>query len=788
MINTWFKIFFRNLRKRPLYPLVNLLGLTAGITCFLLAMLYVGNEFSYENWNPNADTIYQTVIELHDGQVHASAPYPLGEANVNSFEELTDLTLYRDGGENLISFGEKSFFSQKSFVQKNFLDFFPFPMKYGNPKTALEHKSSIVITEELATKLFGDANPIDKEIKLNNKNPYTVKGVYQLKGHNTHLDYFEMLIPIDPDNSAESWGNFNYHSYYKSNINVDSEAMSKKLTDFYMESAAKATGKSIENVKKFFTMDLYLEKISDIHLYSRGLKGRGTTNIFILSLLSLLILIMSAVNFINLSISGATHRAKEVAVRKTLGSEKKSIIFQFVLEVFVLCLVAICFSLALVELVLPAFGNLLDVDLHILDVLQDLPTLFITILLLILFAGLFPAIYLSNFNPVKVLKGNFSRSKSGAVLKKGLIAFQFAICAIFLIGTFVINSQLSYMNNKDLGFNRDQIIIIEVSDREAVSLKTDLYKQELNKLDGVQKVFLSDRPPGTMAGYGSMTQVEHKDQLVPTDIHLIDHDFFPAMEIDILEGRNFLPAEKIDTTLSINKIIVNEKLVKEFNLENPLGAILEFWDENCEIIGVVNDYITRGFGADIQPAVYAVDYEVNAVMIKIKPDNISQTISQIDDFWTTKIEPNFPMQYKFLDKDFATLYEDQQKLQSLVSALSFIMVLIALLGLFAIATHSIQQRYKEVAIRKTIGASESQILGNLIKEFVMICLGAILVAIPIAYVLSNRWLEDFTYRIDMPVLPYFVAPLMILALTIFIIWTQAKKALKVDLVKHLKYE
>ncbi len=787
MINTWFKIFFRNLKKRPLYPLVNLLGLTAGITCFLLAMLYVGNEFSYEKWNPDAEKIYQTVIELPDGQVHAAAPYPLAEANVNSFEELTDFTLFRDGGENLISFEEKSFFSQKSFVQKNFLDFFPFPLKYGNPKTALEHKSSIVITEALATKLFGDANPIDKEIKLNNKNPFTVKGVYQLKGNNTHLDYFDMLIPMDPDDDVESWGNFNYRSYYKSNMDVSNEMMSKKLTDFYIESAAKVSETSIEEVRNFFTMDIHLEKISDIHLYSRSLKGRGTTNIFILSLLSLLILIMSAVHFINLSISGATHRAKEVAVRKTLGSEKKSIVLQFVLEVFVLCIIAICLSLALVEIILPAFGNLLDVDLHILNVLQDLPTLFITILLLVLFAGLFPAIYLSNFNPVKVLKGNFSRSKSGTLLKKGLIAFQFAICAIFLIGTFVINSQLSYMNNKDLGFNRDQVIIIEVSDREVVGAKTDLYKQELTKMEGVQKVFMSDRPPGTMAGFGSMTQVEHEDQLVPTDIHFIDHEFFPAMEIDIVEGRNFLPTERFDT-IGINKVMVNQKLVREFNLENPLGAKLEFWDRDCEIVGVVDDYITRGFGADIQPAVYGVDYEANAVMLKVKPENISQTIGQIEDFWTTKIEPGFPMQYDFLDKDFATLYEDQQKLQSLVSALSFIMILIAILGLFAVATHSIQQRYKEVAIRKTIGASESQILGNLIKDFVMICAGAILVAIPVAYILSNRWLEDFTYRIEMPVLPYFVAPLMILALTVFVIWTQAKKALKVDLVEHLKYE
>lgn len=788
MINNWFKIFLRNIKKRPLYPMVNLLGLTAGITCFLLAMLYVGSEFSYEKWNPNVDQIYKNIIELPDGQVHVGSPRPLAEVNVAAFEEFTDYTQYKDEGEQLISYGTKDIFSQSSRVSKNFFEFFPFPFKYGDPKTALEHPSNLIITAELAQSIFGDINPVGKEVKINNEKPYTIAGVYELKGNNTQLDYFSAVILLtDKYDENDEWGNFNIHTYYKIPNEFDDAAMTKKLTSFYLENAAKEMNSPIEDVKKYFTMDFYLENIGEMHLFSRGLKGKGTNNIFILSLLSLLLLVVCAINFVNLSISGATQRAKEVAIRKTLGGSKKGITVQFVLEVMFLCLVAFCLSLALVEISLPSFGNLLDVDLHILNVLEYLPLILSTILILIVCAGLFPALYLSNFNPVKVLKGNFSRSKSGTVLKKGLMAFQFAICAVFLIGAFVINAQLKYMNEKDLGFNKEQVMMIEVSDRDALEPKTDMYKRELNKMPGVQKVFMSDRPPGTMARYGSVTRVKYIEDYVTTDIHFIDHEFFPGMEIEILEGRNFLPTELFDT-VGVNKVVVNEKFIREFNIEKPIGKTIDLWEQDCEIIGVVKDYISKGFGTDIQPALFAAGYRTSVVMLRLDTEDISQTIAAVEDFWTTKIEPDYPLQYEFLDKDFAALFEQHQKLQTLVSALSAIMVLIALFGLFAVATHSIQQRYKEVAIRKTIGASEAQILGNLIKDFAIICLGAILVALPIAYVLSSRWLEDFTYRIDMPAIPYFVAPLLIFGLTIFIIWMQARKALSVDLVKHLKFE
>ncbi len=788
MIKNWWIIFVRNIRKNPLYPIINVLGLTAGNTCFLLAMLYVGNEFSYEKWNPNHEKIYKAGIAISDGQIHYGIPRPLAEVTVNSFEEITEFMTYKDDGEQLISFGEKSLFSQKSNVSKKFFEFFPFPFKYGSPKSVLEDPSHLYISSELSTKLFGNINPVGKEVKLNNEHPFIIKGVYQLKGNNTHIDYFEMVSLLkDNYEASDGWGNFNCNTYYKVPQKFDNKKMSKKLSDFYFENAAKETNTPIEEVKKYFSMEMFLENISDMHLFSKAQRGAGANNIFILSLLSLLILVMSAINFINLSISGATTRAKEVAVRKTLGSDKKSIVFQFVSEVLVLCFVSFIFSLALVELLLPSFSNLLDVDLHILDVLSDLPILLITLTLLLLFAGLFPAIYLSNFNPVKVLKGNFSRSKSGTILKKSLITLQIFICSIFLIGAYVIYSQLKYMNEKDLGFNKEQVMMIEVSDREAVALKTDLFKKELNKINGVQKVFMSNRPPGTMAGYGSMTQVGYLENLVPTDIHFVDVDFFPTMEIKFLEGQNFLPNEQFDT-IGINKIIVNQKLVKEFNLENPLGTKVNFFDVEAEIIGVVEDYITRGFSANIQPALYAVDHEVAAVMVKLDTENISTTIGAVEKVWTSQIEPDYPLQYEFLDENFARLFEQHHKLQSLVTALSIIMIFIALLGLFAVATHSIKQRYKEVAIRKTIGASEFQILGNLIKDFVIISSIGIIISLPIAYMLCRRWLEDFMYRIDMPYLPYFVVPLVILILTILIIGVQARKAIKVDLVTHLKFE
>ncbi len=787
-MNSWLKIFFRNFKRRPLYPLVNLLGLTAGITCFLLAMLYVSHEFSYEKWNPNAENIYRPMLILDDGQIFTGTPEPMPAAVTDAYSEITDWTIVRNEGGALVSYEDNSIYGEEIIVTNNWFEFFPFPFKYGDPITCLQNKNGVAISEEIATKIFGDENPLGKTVKLRNKEAYEVTGVFTIKGNNTDMDVENIVRGSEKASYLEGrWGDFSHDAYYKTTENFDVNKMNAELTDFYLERGAKAAGETVEEYRGQYTAILEMERLADVHLYAAYMQGKGTDTIFILSLLSLLILLISSINFINLSISGATKRAKEVAVRKTLGSSKQSIVNQFVLEVAVLCVIALAISLALTEILLPAFSNLLDAEMQITDVLADLPLLFAVILTILLLAGLFPALYLANFNPVKVLKGNFSRSKSGAIVKKGMIVFQFAASAIFLVGAFIVNKQLTFMNNKDLGFNKERVLLIESASGADVMDKKGVFRNELGKISGVEGTFLSDRPPGAYNRRGSVSQVYQNGTMFATDLHFVDENFFPSLNIPILQGRN-LDDKMVFDTIG-NKVLVNETFVKLYELDDPIGKEIVFWgDYRSEIVGVVKDYITKGFDHEITPAVYNMAYRANFVLVKMKSENLEGTIASIEDLWTSEIEPGFPFRYEFLDENFAELYSNETKLKSLIGYLSFIMVLIALLGLFAVATHTIQQRYKEVAIRKTIGASDSQLLGGLIKDFAIICLIAALIALPVAYVLVTGWLEGFSYRIDMPLLPYIVVPVLLLLLTVLMVWSQASRALKVDLVTYLKYE
>lgn len=788
MLTNWLKIFFRNFKKHPLYPTVNLLGLTAGITCFLLAMLYVSHEFSYETWNPKAEQLYRPIILLEDGQVFVGSPGPMPAAVTETYPEIIDWVVSTYSGTPLVSHGEKTIYANEITATDNWFEFFPYPFIHGDANSCLKDENSIVINQEVAQSIFGDENPIGKTVKLHNQDAFEVTGVFSNEGINSYYNDVGVVLKGDrEDFMNDSWGNFNYEAYYLTTPDFDLEKLNSELTDFYLERGAKAANTTKEDYAEGYRATLEIESFADIHLYSKTQKGKGTNTIFVLSLLSLLILLISAINFVNLSISGATQRAKEVAVRKTLGSARGSIVTQFVAEVGVLCLIALLVSLALTEIMLPAFSNLLNAEMEITGVLADLPLLFGVILSVLLIAGLFPALYLANFDPVKVLKGNFGRSKSGTVLKKGMIIFQFAASAIFLVGAYIVNEQLNYMENKDLGFDKEQTILIATADGEKVIEKQDLYRNELSKVSGVETTLITDRPPGKYNRRGSVSQVFYGETMYASDLHFVDENFFPGMKIPILQGRNLdknMVFDSID-----NKVLVNETFVKLYQMEEPIGKKIRFWGNyDSEIIGVVKDYITKGFDYEITPAVYNMPYSANFVLVRMQSSDLEGTIAGIEKAWTEKVEPGFPFRYEFLDENFAELYEQQTKLRTLISGLSAVMVLIALLGLFAVATHTIQQRYKEVAIRKTLGASEIELYTGLIKDFVIICLIAVLIALPIAYSLVTTWLESFTYRIDMPMLPYLAVPVLVTILTVLMVWTQAGRAMKVDLVKYLKYE
>lgn len=809
MINSWLKIFLRNLKKRPLYPLINTLGLTLGITCFILVILFVSKELSYEKWNPNLAHIYRPIRLFDNGEVWTTSPGIMVKTAKEQLPELEDAMMMNWMGSILFNSDGKKLMKGAMGTTPNFFDFYPYPFKYGTKDNLFKNENELVLSDTFAYELFGDTNPVGKTIEALFRNQpitYLITGVYKTKGYPSETQPAILKLIKETDN-MDHWGNFNYMALFKFHPGTDIGSFIPKFDKFYDENTYKSWGISWEEYLKGKEERMSIENLRDIHLFSKVHMGKGANTIFILSLLAFLILVISSINFINLSISGSTQRAKEVAVRKTLGTSKTKIVLQFIFEVTLQCLFAIVISLALVEILLPLFNSLMNTELEILDPYNKWFWALGIIGLLVFIAGIFPGIYLSNFNPVKVLKGNFGRSKSGNTLKKTMIIFQFCISAIFLISAFIIKSQLDYMNNKDLGFQKDQMLFVPIQNGGETWKKMETFKQELTKLKGVERVATTTRPPGTYAGNGSNSNVDYREISYQTDMHFIDADYFPTMGIKLSEGKNFIQdwmqtdrskftMDSDGDTLLLNEIIVNKKLVDKFGFENPIGTEVSYWGYKGTIIGVVDNYISKGFDEGAYPALY-MNYlkgdngdwgKPSFVMIKLNNQNVKTTLNEIEKFWTTRIEPRFPFKYEFLDQNFAELFSKHERLEKLVTGLSILMIFISLLGLFAIASHTVQLRYKEVAIKKTLGASEKELVFGLIKDFILITIIALIIALPISFYLSNRWLQDFAYRIDIPIAPFLIAPIVMLTLTIAIILVQAVKALKLDLVSHLKYE
>jgi putative ABC transport system permease protein len=783
------------------------LGLALGITCFVLVMLYVSRELSYEKWNPNHSEIYKATYLYDNGEVWTTSPRVLAVESKEGLPEVEDAMVFQNYGQTGMLFhGDKSILKTIQKADPNFFEFFPYEFKYGTVEGALDKDNDIVISDEFALEMFGDINPVGELWKMDNKDPYRVTGVYITKDVISSAQP-SILGRIHEFNERDKhWGNYNYQVYYKLNPGVDAVAFNEKFDNFFDEKKAQAWNTPLEDFLKEKEARMILENLGDLHLFSKEHQGTGANTVFILSLLAFLILIISGINFINLSISGAAQRAKEVAIRKTLGTPKTKVVKQFVYEVFLQCIVAILIAIALVEVLLPQFNTLMGTELSLFSPYNKWFLALGVVAILVLIAGIFPGLYLSNFNPVKVLKGDFGRSKSGKHLKKTMLIVQFGISAIFLIATFVIKSQLDYMNNRDLGFDKEQTLMFGIYKTQETWKKFDMYKQEIAAMEGVVSVSTTNRPPGTYSGNGSNSNCDYMDQSYQTDIHFVDKDYLAHMGVKLLEGK-FHSRDKFSKgdhsrvvntdgdTLFANQIVVNKKFVESFGFEEPIGKKVQFWEFQSEIIGVVDNYLAKGFDQAHIPNLFTVYNDSDdgwikpqRVLVKVDGNDIEKTIAQIETFWTQKIEPGYPFEYEFLDANYARLYAKQDRLEKLVTTLSMIMVFISLLGLFAIASHTVKQRYKEVAIRKTLGATEKQLIQSLVKDFVVVAALALLIAIPVAFYLSYQWLQGFVFKIDMPVIPYIITPIIVVGLTLAIVYIQANKALKLDLVANLKYE
>jgi len=804
MLNNWLRIAFINYKKNWLSTIINLFGLTIGLTGFMLILMHWNDEESFERWNPKKDQIYYfQTYNKKENSYGNNISIPMAKRAKEVIPGVEDYVLFKSSGMGFkITTKNRTFYQEGGMnVSDNFFEFFPFKLVDGSYKNALKGGGDIALSTTAAKNLFGKTNVAGESLKFNNKN-FIVTAVYELPKENSQINPEFLLKPVEPMKSDENqWGNFSYGCFFmlKKDVNLD-QIRQKFIKDIFIYRANLDKGAGGVTIQQY--MDLYgpndsvLTPLDEIKLYAKAswFSSPDLKTLMILFTLSVLIVILSAINFINLKTAQASQRAKEIGVRKAIGSTKTNLILQFLLETFIICFASYLLSLALTELLLPSFNKFYDKEMKMTD-WHIFFYSFAMVIAVTVISGLIPAMYLSNFKAIETLKGNFARSKNGIWLRNGILTLQLIISSFFIIGGLIVNSQVKYMMNKDLGFSGKQIMMINFSEENPKPwLKYERLKTEMRKIKGVTDISYGEAVPGN--NRSSSSNMDYQDKSIQGQHGSIDYNYLKFINVKLKTGRWLDPNLSSDT---INNVMVNEAFVRKFGWKDEDALKNEirpgFDNKKYHIVGVVNDFNIRGLKTEIEPIIFfhyrETDwkrFDVYNIQLKIDSNDIEGTVKRLKTYWQNNVEQGYPFDYYFLDQQFAKTFEKYQKQQTLFTILNAMVLMVALLGLFALSSLMIEQKLKDVAIRKTLGASDRTLIVGLTKQFLWITFIAVVVSIPISYYLMNEWLKDFAYRIDMPVLPFILSLVVLLLLTFAVVSFKAYKATKVNLVKYLKYE
>lgn len=807
MLKNWLHIFLFHVKNNKLFTILNILGLSIGIAGLIFAILYWNDEKSYDDWNPNKDTIFLLVNQIDENIFWTSGSAAVGSNLIKKTDEVTSYC-YLDGDyvNDIIRFKSKKVQSDKIlFAQKNFFEFFPFEFVSGNKNKALPDENSICLSVELATQLFGNESALNKEVTFRDKK-IRVRGVYKINNNASYQPSCVVnFMDIRIKEHIDQWGNYQFVLLMKvKNANSKNQIL-KKIEELYYDNMtvrfAKQRGISTDEfIEKYGATKVSLEPLSEVRLHTKtnGLaEGKGNYQFLIIMMgLSILILCLSIFNYINMATATAMKRAKEVGVRKVLGASKKNIVIQFIFETIIIVSFSMLLSLVIVELTLPFYNSFLDKSINI-QFQQIVIQLVIVFIGIIFTAGVSPSLYVANFEVLKVLKGNFNRSKAGVWLRNGMLILQFAIATFFIVGSYIVYQQIDYMNTKDLGFKGDQILNISYrnigGDGITNKIRFDKYitiKNELLKIKGVKKV----AGGAFKFGSGAPTTIDYtyKDISISGNNIPVDFGMLEMMQIKMVQGRYFDPKYAQDT---INTMLINETALKMLNEPNPIGKKVDWDGKETIIVGIVKDFNLGNPSEEIPPMSFfhfkTIPWFIatlNNIYVDVEAETMEQTLTDIEHFWQMKVDSNYPFSYDFVDKEYKRSYSSFVKQKNLFTALNIIVILIALFGLFALATYSIQSRMKEIAIRKTLGAETNTLLKTLSKQYVVFCVIGFLIALFPTYYLLNLWLEDFAYRIEIPLTSFIVGFVSLLTLTLLVVLSRAFVATKVDVLKYLKYE
>jgi putative ABC transport system permease protein len=801
MFKSYIIIGWRNLLKKKGYSAINIFGLGIGIASCMLIFMYVQYERSFDKYHEKGDRIYRVI---HGGKQQALDAYwvwnnaPIGPALAANFPEIDKVLQFSGRSDILLTYGEKIYQEEDVFfMDSTAFEVFSWNLVKGNPKTALAAPYSIVLTESMAKKYFGDEDPLGKSLKGTdspgraNAGDYLVTGVMEDVPANSHFS-FDALLSLSTFRKSipeifTNWGYVDFYTYFLVNDNFDRVKFEQKLPEFI--------DRQMNDPKHTYVVRI--EPLKDVYLGTVAQRQPGETgslaNLYVFSIIGLFILVIAMINFMNLSTARSMERSKEVGIRKSIGAGRKSLISQFLSESLIIVYLAMALAIILVSLTLPAMNDITGRTLVIQNFTtpRNMAVLAGISLVIAVIAGSYPSFVLSAFNPVVVLKGLSKSGKSGVMLRRALVVFQFSLSIALIAGTMIVYSQMSHILNKDMGFDKERMLILDYNYDEQVNRQREALKTEMEaKADILSAAFSRSVPGSYYPNAGTEIQSPEGDKKVMNGqpIFQVGMDFIDHFGLKLVAGRSYSREFPADT---IGGLVINETMAKQYGYTNPediIGKKYSQWGREGEIIGVVKDFNFTSLHRRIEPLSMPLEpFACRYLSLKVKTSDMAATIEEVHQIWN-RFAPHRPFLYSFLDEDFAAQYQKDFNFRKLFTTFSGLAIFIACLGLLGLATYTAELKTKEIGIRKVLGANIASIVSMLSKDFVILVVISMVIATPVAWYAMNKWLEDFAYHIDIQFWIFILAGAAALIVAVLTISYQAINAALANPVKALRSE
>lgn len=807
MIKNYLKTAYRTLKKNVGFTAINVFGLALGLATCMLIVFYVVDELSYDKYNTKADRIYRADMQIKFGgldQAYASSPSSLGIVFKKDYPEVESSCRFLPRGGFNVKKGTQTIHEDKMvFADSTLFDVFTLPMVAGDPKHALVEPNTVVITETTAKRYFNTVQAVGKTFTFDDKLLYKITGVIKDLPKQSHFHYDFFLSMASKEESRDNaWFSNNFNTYVLLKPGADVKQFEAKFPELMRKNAGPQlqdilhlTFDSFERAGNRYQLSLM--PLLDIHLKSNlvsELDHNGNIQyVYIFGAVAMFILLIACVNFMNLSTARSANRAKEVGVRKVLGSARKYLIAQFLSESMMVTFVAAVIAVVAAYLLLPLFNNVSgkNIELNAASLIWLVPSLLVTVLVIGFLAGSYPAFFLSGFQPIEVLKGKLSAGFRGGMLRSSLVVFQFFISIVLIIGTLVIYNQLKYIQNKDLGYNRSQVLVVHGVYN--LGEQTKVFKEEVRQLPGVTGVTMTGFLP--TSDYRNSSSVFQERALDPKKAVLaqtwtVDDKYLPTLDIKLVKGRNFSDQMPTDSAA----MIVNETAARLMGVPDPLNKPMYLPMDNMaktfkeyHIIGVIKDFNFASLRNNISPVILMYGQDSGSLSLKMNTANITGLMALIKDKWKS-IQPGKEFAYSFMDDDFDSSYRAEQRMGTIFIIFTSLTIIIACLGLFGLAAYAAEQRTKEIGIRKVLGANVSNIVGMLSKDFIKLVMIAIVIAVPVAWFAMQQWLQGFAYRQNIQWWVVALAAVLAVVIAFVTISFQSIKAALANPVRSLKNE